>query len=159
MKSKIKVGELLSLEKELVGIRDQRTNATIAKGLLQQKIDGDTKYDLLEFLEDELVPNKQIVEKLQNEYITELGEEGENGSYQIPHFIDAPATEEGGTPAKIPNPALNEFNEKMEALINKEVEVQHSEFTKEKVLNFTSEEVYPAVNKFLRLIKKQSETK
>ena len=48
MQSKLTVGELLTLEQEFIGVKDNRTGATITKGLLSQKLDGDVKYDLLE---------------------------------------------------------------------------------------------------------------
>lgn len=161
MKSTLTVAELTQLEKELVGAKDQRTNATISKGLLAQKISGDKKYDLLELWEEVLAPNKKSLETIQNDLIRELGVEDDQGTSSIPGEIEQEVPAEGENPAttiKVTNPAIAEFLDKLQVVLDKEKEFEHAEFTKD-ILDFNSEEVYPVFNKLLRLIKKQKESK
>lgn len=162
MKSTLTVGELFTMEKELVGLKDQRTNATYSKGLLSQKIDGSEKYDLLELWEDVLAPNKKHVETIQNEIIKELGIADDQGGYTIPQFIEKEVPGTDGNPdtvKQIPNPAFDDFTKRVQEILEKEKEFEHAEFSKDKVLNFSSEEVYPIFNRLLRLIKKHKESK
>ena len=162
MKNKLTVGELITLEKELVGSRDQKTGATIFKGLLSQKLDGDDKYALLELFEETLTPNKKIVDQIEKEFIEEAGVKRDDGNYEIPYFIDKVedgkvVKDEKDAPIKIFNPALTAYNEKLEAILTKEKEFEHEAFSKN-ILNFKAEEVYPVFNKLLRLSRKKQDS-
>lgn len=160
MKTKLNVGEIYGLEKELTGIRDQKTQATILKGLLSQELPGVQKYNLLDLLQDEITPNKEIVEKLQGELIKEYGVLDEaSGGYSIPFYIDEvvdgePVIDEKGEPKKVENPSLKEFNDKMEAILSQEKEISHEPFGLE-YLEFKSTEVYPIFNKLVKSSKTQ----
>lgn len=162
MKNKLTIGELLTLERELTGSRDQKTGATIFKGLLSQKIGGDDKYALLDLFELVLTPTKAITDKLQKDFVEEVGTLRPDGNYDIPMYIDKVENgevvkNEKDEPVKILNPALEEYNKKLEEILVKEKEFEHEPFSTG-VLDFKAEEVYPVFNKLLRLSRKKQES-
>lgn len=159
MKSTLTVGELYALERELTGQVDQKTNATIYKGLLVQELSGSQKYSLLDLYEEVLMPNKKIVDKLQEELLKKLAViEGER--YSFPKMIDSKDEEgnvikdEEGNPVQIENPNIEQFNKAYTEIVDATKEFEH-EGLNISMLDFKAKEVYPIFSKLLRTIKKQ----
>ena len=159
MKSTLTVGELYALERELSGQTDPKTNATIYKGLLVQELSGSQKYSLLDLYEEVLMPNKKIVDKLQEELLKKLAIiEGDR--YSFPTKVDK-KDENGevvldaeGKPEQIANPNIEEFNTAYAEIVDAEKEFNHEGLTIA-MLDFKAKEVYPIFSKLIRTIKKQ----
>lgn len=111
------LGEALSLEAELNGVIDQKTEQVLLKGLLSEKLNLKKKYWLTK-LADKLVIEKKTVDSLREEIIKKIGTKGEDGMISIVAFEDNDRTK--------PTPAYLDFIKEMDSLFAEEKEFEYN---------------------------------
>lgn len=116
---KVTALDLMSLDAELNGIKNEQTGEVQVKGLLQEALSMQTKYHLSK-LGKQVATEKAELELLRNEAIKKFGVEGEDGGVSIPYQIDGE-----------PNPAAAEFSKEMEELYKEEITVMSKGFSLE----------------------------
>jgi hypothetical protein len=163
IKSTLTLGEIYTLEAELVGQTSQQPGGKDMKGLISQPVSFSQKYWLTDLAES-LAKDKKNVDTLRNELIQKLGTPGENGSISIPISIDKTDDEgnvvngEDGKPLKVINPKFQEFNKAMEEIFSQVRDVEHYPFKLED-FDFKSDETYLTFFKLLKPKKDTEQTK
>lgn len=154
-KINLKLSEVMELEAELFGLRNQQTGEVIATGLLNQKLPIKTKY-WLSRLGNTIQSEKKTIDGLRDDLVKKYGTESEDKqSYFIPMSIESKKKDADGKPVMIPNPALAEFNTEYKKLLDVEKEIEHTDFKIEEFLSLETNENYAV---FFKLISIEEET-
>ncbi len=146
---KLKLGEILELQGEIVGISNQSTGEVLIKGLLSQDLSLVTKFRLSELL-DTLDKHKKNVDKLYEELIKSKGEQKDD-QYLISTTIKV-INAESGKESDIANPAYLEFQKEYQELLNEEKEIEVYSFQIEN-FDIKTTDSYNTFFKLLSLIK------
>lgn len=140
---------------EINGFVNPETGEKIYEGLLKQNLDIVLKYDLTE-LSEVLTKERKKVESLRDELIKKHGEADENGGIMVKMFNEQ-KDEEGNVISKVVNPKYVEFDQEYGELLNREIDVEYPEITREDL-----KEAGKSKDKYLvlfRLIKKEVKEK
>ena len=126
-KTSLTIDQILQLDAEINGFTNPQTCDVIFEGFMKQPLPIILKYELKE-LSDKLKEERSKVDALRNELIEKFGEKTEDGGVQI-----SPTIEEGEGEDKTVtrNPKYVEFIEEYNKLLQKEIELDHPEITKD----------------------------
>ncbi len=122
------IAECLHLEAEINGHVDQNGKVVI-KGLLNEPLSLKTKYWILK-MSKKLAAEKKAFTESRDAIIKALGEQKEDGSYQIPVQIDGKANEN-----------YLEFNRQLEEALNEKADIEFDLFDIEN-FDFQSDSSY-----------------
>ena len=139
-KTKLTLGEIITLESEISGLTNQQTGEVVLKGLLGEKINLVIKYHLSKLV-DSFAADKKILEGLRDELIKKYGEETDNGGIIVAQHLDEAKT--------IINPKFVQFAQEYETLLSEQKEIEHSVITLEDIKDINSEGCYSV---FFKLI-------
>jgi molybdopterin converting factor small subunit len=139
-KTKLTLGEIITLESEISGLTNQQTGEVVLKGLLGEKINLVIKYHLSK-LTNSFAADKKILEELRDELIKKYGEETDNGGIIVTQHLDEAKT--------IINPKFVQFAQEYETLLSEQKEIEHSVITLEDIKDINSEGRYSV---FFKLI-------
>jgi hypothetical protein len=131
-----KLSQILSLEVEIGGLKNQQTGESTFKGLLSHKMPMPTKFKL-KMLLNTISEIKKVNDEIREELIKEYGTEA-NGGISISMYVDENAE------VKEYNPNYIEFVKKMEELLAKDIEIEFEEILIDEFSEFSEEDVYPA---------------
>jgi len=116
---KLTIAEILNLEIELLGFKNNENNIEI-KGLLNESLNLKTKYWLNKLL-SKIESEKKAFNDSRNAFIKELGEEQSDGNLIIPMTIKEKGKE-------ITNPNYEKFNIQVNELLKQEIEFDKISF-------------------------------
>jgi hypothetical protein len=139
-KTKLTLGEIITLESEISGLTNQQTGEVVLKGLLGEKINLVIKYHLSKLV-NSFAADKKILEGLRDELIKKYGEETDNGGIIVVQHLDEAKT--------IINPKFVQFAQEYETLLSEQKEIEHSVITLEDIKDINSEGCYSV---FFKLI-------
>jgi hypothetical protein len=132
-KISLKLKDVLQLESEINGFTNPETGEKYYEGFINQKLSIILKYDLTEttkFLETE----RKKVDGLRDELVTKYGKMDNNGRIVVNmHIFEK--DENGVIISKKLNPDYLEFEKEYTQLLDKEIEVEYPEITKEDLVN------------------------
>jgi len=146
-KISLKLHEILTLEAELNGAKNQQTGEVTIKGLANQKLGIVTKYHINE-LSKKVQTEKESIDKLREELIKKLGTE-EDGQIFIKMY-DEVKDEEGNVVSRSLTENFVEFNTEYDKLLNEEKELEYRPFELSELASVETEENYDI---FFKLIK------
>ena len=146
-KISLKLHEILTLEAELNGAKNQQTGEVTLKGLANQKLGIVTKYHINE-LSKKVQTEKESIDKLREELIKKLGTE-EDGQVFIKMY-DEVKDEEGNIVSRSLTENFVEFNTEYDKLLNEEKELEYRPFELSELASVETEENYDI---FFKLIK------
>lgn len=144
----LKLGELLNLEAELVGIINNQTGQKITEGLLSQDIPLIDKY-FLDSLVVELNKEKKSLEAFREELIKKHGEADDNGNIGISMFLETGEVDAEGNPQRQINPKYVEFNDAWQKLLSQEKKMELYNFPLSNLEGIKTKESYPLVFRYL----------
>jgi hypothetical protein len=150
-KISLKLHEILTLEAELNGAKNQQTGEVTLKGLANQKLGIVTKYHINE-LSKKVLTEKESIDKLREELIKKLGTE-EDGQIFIKMY-DEVKDEEGNVVSRSFTENFVEFNTEYDKLLNEEKELEYRPFELSELASVETEENYDI---FFKLIKAPTE--
>jgi len=150
-KISLKLHEILTLEAELNGAKNQQTGEVTLKGLANQKLGIVTKYHINE-LSKKVLSEKESIDKLREELIKKLGTE-EDGQIFIKMY-DEVKDEEGNVVSRSLTENFIEFNTEYDKLLNEEKELEYRPFELSELASVETEENYDI---FFKLIKAPTE--
>jgi hypothetical protein len=150
-KISLKLHEILTLEAELNGAKNQQTGEVTLKGLANQKLGIVTKYHINE-LSKKVLTEKESIDKLREELIKKLGTE-EDGQIFIKMY-DEVKDEEGNVISRSLTENFIEFNTEYDKLLNEEKELEYRPFELSELASVETEENYDI---FFKLIKAPTE--
>jgi hypothetical protein len=150
-KISLKLHEILTLEAELNGAKNQQTGEVTLKGLANQKLGIVTKYHINE-LSKKVQTEKESIDKLREELIKKLGTE-EDGQIFIKMY-DEVKDEEGNVVSRSLTENFVEFNTEYDKLLNEEKELEYRPFELSELASVETEENYDI---FFKLIKAPTE--
>jgi hypothetical protein len=150
-KISLKLHEILTLEAELNGAKNQQTGEVTLKGLANQKLGIVTKYHINE-LSKKVQTEKESIDKLREELIKKLGTE-EDGQIFIKMY-DEVKDEEGNVVSRSLTQNFVEFNTEYDKLLNEEKELEYRPFELSELASVETEENYDI---FFKLIKAPTE--
>ena len=150
-KISLKLHEILTLEAELNGAKNQQTGEVTLKGLANQKLGIVTKYHINE-LSKKVQTEKESIDKLREELIKKLGTE-EDGQIFIKMY-DEVKDEEGNVVSRSLTENFVEFNTEYDKLLNEEKELEYRPFELSELAPIETEANYDV---FFKLIKAPTE--
>ena len=150
-KISLKLHEILTLDAELNGAKNQQTGEVTIKGLANEKLSLVVKYHMNE-LSKKVAAEKQSVETLREELIKKLGTE-EDGQVFIKMY-DEVKDEEGNVVSRSLTANFIEFNTEYDKLLNEEKELEYRPFELSELASIETEANYDV---FFKLIKAPTE--
>jgi hypothetical protein len=150
-KISLKLHEILTLDAELNGAKNQQTGEVTIKGLANEKLSLVVKYHMNE-LSKKVASEKQSVETLREELIKKLGTE-EDGQVFIKMY-DEEKDEEGNVVSRSLSENFIEFNKEYETLLSEIKELEYRPFELSELASIETEENYEI---FFKLIKAPTE--
>jgi len=150
-KISLKLHEILTLDAELNGAKNQQTGEVTIKGLANEKLSLVVKYHMNE-LSKKVASEKQSVETLREELIKKLGTE-EDGQVFIKMY-DEEKDEEGNVVSRSLSENFIEFNKEYETLLSEVKELEYRPFELSELASIETEENYEI---FFKLIKAPTE--
>ena len=150
-KISLKLHEILTLDAELNGAKNQQTGEVTIKGLANEKLSLVVKYHMNE-LSKKVAVEKQSVETLREELIKKLGTE-EDGQVFIKMY-DEVLDEEGNIVSRSLTENFLEFNKEYDTLLNEVKELEYRPFELSELASIETEANYDV---FFKLIKAPTE--
>ena len=150
-KISLKLHEILTLDAELNGAKNQQTGEVTIKGLANEKLSLVVKYHMNE-LSKKVAAEKQSVETLREELIKKLGTE-EDGQVFIKMY-DEVLDEEGNVVSRSLTENFLEFNKEYDTLLNEIKELEYRPFELSELASIETEANYDV---FFKLIKAPTE--
>ena len=150
-KISLKLHEILTLDAELNGAKNQQTGEVTIKGLANEKLSLVVKYHMNE-LSKKVAAEKQSVETLREELIKKLGTE-EDGQVFIKMY-DEEKDEEGNVISRSLTENFLEFNKEYDTLLNEIKELEYRPFELSELASIETEANYDV---FFKLIKAPTE--
>jgi rRNA maturation protein Rpf1 len=150
-KISLKLHEILTLDAELNGAKNQQTGEVTIKGLANEKLSLVVKYHMNE-LSKKVAAEKQSVETLREELIKKLGTE-EDGQVFIKMY-DEVLDEEGNVVSRSLTENFLEFNKEYDTLLNEVKELEYRPFELSELASIETEANYDV---FFKLIKAPTE--
>jgi hypothetical protein len=138
-KTKLTLGEIITLESEISGLTNQQTGEVVLKGLLSENINLVIKYRLSKLV-DSIGADKKILDGLREELIKKYGEEKDGAIFIAPFLDEAKAVQ---------NPKFGQFVQEYNTLLAEQKEIEHPVVTLEDIKDVKSEGRYDV---FLKLI-------
>jgi hypothetical protein len=129
----LKLKDVLQLESEINGFTNPETGEKHYEGFVNQNLPIVLKYDLNEttkFLENE----RKKVNELRDELVKKHGEDIGEGRIFVNMYLDE-KNEEGEVVSRRLNPKYLEFDKEYAQLLDKEIEVEYPEITKDDLKN------------------------
>jgi hypothetical protein len=142
-KTKLTLGEIITLESEISGVSNQQTGEVLLKGLLSENINLVIKYRLSK-LADSFAADKKILDGLRDELIKKYGEEKDGAIFVAP-FLDEAKT--------VQNPKFVQFAQEYNTLLAEQKEIEHPVVTLEDIKDVKSEGRYDV---FLKLLESEA---
>ncbi len=136
----LSLAEILTLEAELNGFTDPKTNQRVVEGFLKEKLNLATKYRLSK-LASELTKEKELLDKLKTELIKEYGEEKEDGTVTVEMFEDEDKT-------KI-NPKFIELQQRYLELLDEKKEIEYTPLSISDLESVTTNDNYVVLFKLV----------
>lgn len=127
MITKLTIDQILQLDAEINGFTNPQSGDLIYEGFMKQPLSILLKYELSEF-STKLKDERTKVDGLRNDLIEKYGEKTEDGNIQILPTMEEKDGEETKT---VENPKYTTFMKEYDELLNKEIELEHPEITKE----------------------------
>ena len=147
----LSLGEILELENEINGSRNQQTGETILTGLINQKLPIKTKY-WLSRLNETISSECKTIETLRDELVKKYGSETEDKrGYTIPLKIKSDKINPDGTPVLVPNPVFTEFNNEYTQLLETTKEIEHATFSFDDFADLETTDNYTVFFKLLTI--------
>jgi rRNA maturation protein Rpf1 len=150
-KISLKLHEILTLDAELNGAKNQQTGEVTIKGLANEKLSLVVKYHMNE-LSKKVAVEKQSVETLREELIKKLGTE-EDGQVFIKMY-DEVLDEEGNIVSRSLTENFLEFNKEYDTLLSEVKELEYRPFELSELASIETEANYDV---FFKLIKAPTE--
>jgi len=150
-KISLKLHEILTLDAELNGVKNQQTGEVTIKGLANEKLSLVVKYHMNE-LSKKVAIEKQSVDTLREELIKKLGTE-EDGQVFIKMY-DEVKDEEGNIVSRSLTENFIEFNKEYDTLLNEVKELEYRPFELSELASIETEANYDV---FFKLIKAPTE--
>ena len=150
-KISLKLHEILTLDAELNGAKNQQTGEVTIKGLANEKLSLVVKYHMNE-LSKKVAAEKQSVEALREELIKKLGTE-EDGQVFIKMY-DEVFDEEGNVVSRSLTENFLEFNKEYDTLLSEVKELEYRPFELSELASIETEANYDV---FFKLIKAPTE--
>jgi rRNA maturation protein Rpf1 len=150
-KISLKLHEILILDAELNGAKNQQTGEVTIKGLANEKLSLVVKYHMNE-LSKKVAVEKQSVETLREELIKKLGTE-EDGQVFIKMY-DEVLDEEGNIVSRSLTENFLEFNKEYDTLLSEVKELEYRPFELSELASIETEANYDV---FFKLIKAPTE--
>lgn len=150
-KISLKLHEILTLDAELNGVKNQQTGEVTIKGLANEKLSLVVKYHMNE-LSKKVAVEKQSVDTLREELIKKLGTE-EDGQVFIKMY-DEEKDEEGNVISRSLTENFIEFNKEYDTLLNEVKELEYRPFELSELASIETEANYDV---FFKLIKAPTE--
>ena len=150
-KISLKLHEILTLDAELNGVKNQQTGEVTIKGLANEKLSLVVKYHMNE-LSKKVAAEKQSVETLREELIKKLGTE-EDGQVFIKMY-DEEKDEEGNIVSRSLTENFLEFNKEYDTLLSEVKELEYRPFELSELASIETEANYDV---FFKLIKAPTE--
>jgi rRNA maturation protein Rpf1 len=150
-KISLKLHEILTLDAELNGAKNQQTGEVTIKGLANEKLSLVVKYHMNE-LSKKVAAEKQSVETLREELIKKLGTE-EDGQVFIKMY-DEVLDEEGNIVSRSLTENFLEFNKEYDTLLSEVKELEYRPFELSELASIETEANYDV---FFKLIKAPTE--
>lgn len=148
-KINLKLIEIIKLEAELNGVRNNQTGEILTPGLLQEKMSLVTKYWLTD-LAKKMTAEKNSLEELKNELIIKYGEKDEKGNISILMVIEEEVEENGKKVLqKKINPVYQQFEKELSELLETEKEIEYKELNIEDFSKVETSENYSTFFKLL----------
>ena len=126
-KTSLTIDQILQLDAEINGFTNPQSNEVIYEPFSKQPLSILLKYELKEFSE-RLKSEREKVDGLRNELIEKYGEKTEDGGIQITPTIEE---KKGKKTETVKNPKYVEFITEYNKLLQKEIELEHPEITKD----------------------------
>lgn len=147
----LSLGELLELDNEINGSRNQRTGEVIVTGLLNQKLSIKTKYWLTR-LGEKVSSERKTIEGLRDELVKKYGAETEDKSgWTIPLTIKTGQINPDGNPVMAQNPAFLQFNKEYSELLETQKEIEYPSFSFDEISNLETTDNYAVFFKLLSI--------
>lgn len=119
------LGQVMDLDAELNGIKNQQTGEPVTVGILNLELDLILKYHLEKLLK-QTAEQKTLVEKLREELIKKHGtQDGEN--WGIPLYVNEVKDDSGKIISADMNPTYITFNEDFSKLLEQNVDIKVKE--------------------------------
>ena len=150
-KISLKLHEILTLDAELNGAKNQQNGEVTIKGLANEKLSLVVKYHMNE-LSKKVAVEKQSVETLREELIKKLGTE-EDGQVFIKMY-DEVLDEEGNIVSRSLTENFLEFNKEYDTLLSEVKELEYRPFELSELASIETEANYDV---FFKLIKAPTE--
>jgi hypothetical protein len=148
-KINLKLIEIIKLEAELNGVRNNQTGEILTPGLLQEKMSLVTKYWLTD-LAKKMTAEKNSLEELKNELIIKYGKKDEKGNVSILMVIEEEVEENGKKVLqKKINPVYQQFEKELSELLETEKEIEYKELNIEDFSKVETSENYSTFFKLL----------
>lgn len=126
-KTSLTIDQILQLDAEINGFTNPQSGEVIYEGFNKQPLSILLKYELKE-LSEKLQSERGKVDGLRNELIEKFGEKTEDGGIQITPTI---VEKKGKKEETVRNPKYIEFITEYNKLLQKEIELEHPEITKD----------------------------
>jgi hypothetical protein len=143
-KKKLSLGEILTLESEIIGVVNQQTGEVLLKGLLSENINLVIKYRLIK-LAELLTADKKTLDDMRNDLIKKYGEDDGNGNIFVETHLDKAKTQV--------NPKYVEFVNEYNTLLVETKEIDFPTITLEDIKDIKGEGFY---GMFLKLITEEN---
>lgn len=140
----LSLGEILELEAELNGARNNITGDVYTEGLLKQKLPIKTKYWLTR-LSETTSSEKRTIENLRDELVIKYGQKNEDGTFSIPLKI------KNANGDLVANPAFGEFSNQYNQLLETKKEIEYSEINLDELANIETSDNYAVFFKLLTI--------
>lgn len=125
----LKLGDILQLESEINGYTDPQSGEIVYEGFTKQNLSIILKYELSDFSAT-LKTERTKVDSLRDELIKKYGEDDGKGGILVKMYNEV-KDEEGNVTGKVINPQYVEFDNEYGTLLNREIEIEYPEITKQ----------------------------
>lgn len=125
----LKLVDILQLESEINGYTDPQSGEIVYEGFTKQNLSIILKYELSDFSAT-LKTERAKVDSLRDELIKKYGEDDGKGGILVKMYNEV-KDEEGNVTGKVINPQYVEFDNEYGTLLNREIEIEYPEITKQ----------------------------
>ena len=129
----LKLKDALQLESELNGFRNPENGEVFYEGFINQNLSVILKYDLRETIEF-LTKERKKVDAIKDELVKKYGEDNGKGGIYVNMYLDE-KNDLGEIIGRKINPVYLEFDKEFSELLDKEIEVECPEITKDDLKN------------------------
>jgi len=154
----LSLAEIMELEAEIFGLRDQRKGEVTITGLLNQKLPIKTKYWVTR-LGETVTSEKKTIDSLRDELVKKYGEENkEEQSWSIPMRIKTEKINPDGSPVFVVNTKFADFNKEYSELLETTKEIEHPNFNFDDIASLETTDNYAVFFKLLTITETEPTT-